>query len=180
MEEGFKHFNTAMFKIHVMEMEDCHATTVSKKSASKWECTVIIPKCTCGYPKKKGIHCQHVLALCKLGRIHGLSRIAIMPYCYTTAQWHNQYPEDRIIDTHLTLKSIKANSTPQDNICYCSTWATTQKKGHLKKETHRKSFADHIEQLAKQKHRTKNTKIAEEERADLESKDVKDGQEGKA
>ncbi len=56
-----------------------------------------------------------------------------------------------------------------------------QKKGRLKKETRRKSIADHIEQLAKKKRRTtKPTKTPEEERVDLEGKDVKDGQEGKA
>jgi hypothetical protein len=44
----------------------------------------------------------------------------------------------------------------------------------------RKSIVDHIKQFAKKKHRTtKPTKTPEEERADLEGKDVKDGQEGK-
>jgi hypothetical protein len=44
----------------------------------------------------------------------------------------------------------------------------------------RKSIADHIKQSAKKKRRiTKHTKILEEERVDLEGKDVKDWQEGK-
>ncbi len=55
-----------------------------------------------------------------------------------------------------------------------------QKKGHPKKETHRKSIADYIKQSAKKKRRTaKPTKTPEEERVDLECKDMKDGQEGK-
>jgi hypothetical protein len=64
MEEAFKKVNTAMFKIHVTEVEDHHAALVSKKSAIKREYTIIIPKadimgsrfgtCTCGYPKRKG------------------------------------------------------------------------------------------------------------------------------
>ncbi len=50
-----------------------------------------------------------------------------------------------------------------------------------KKETPRKSIADHIKQSAKKKHRTaKPTKTPKVERVDLEGKDVKDGQEGKA
>jgi hypothetical protein len=99
---------------------------------------------------------------------------------YTTEQWHNQIPEDRFIDTHNTLKSIKANLTPQDDICYCTTWAAPQKKGRPKKAMHRKSIANHIKQLAKKKCRTtKPTKTPEEERVDLEGKDIKDGQEGK-
>ncbi len=80
MEEACKHVNTAMFKIHVIDMEDHHAAMVSKKSASKREYAVIIPEasnmgsrfamCKCGYPKNEGIPCQHMVALCKLGRIN--------------------------------------------------------------------------------------------------------------
>ena len=56
-----------------------------------------------------------------------------------------------------------------------------QKKGRPKKKTRRKSIADHIKQSAKKKCRTtEHTKTPEEERVDLEGKDVKDGQEGKA
>jgi hypothetical protein len=55
-----------------------------------------------------------------------------------------------------------------------------QKKSRLKKEMCMKSIADHIKQTAKKKHRiTQPTKTLEEERVDLEGKDVKDGQEGK-
>ena len=43
------------------------------------------------------------------------------------------------------------------------------------------SIADFVQQSAKKKHRTTAaTKTAEEERVDLEGKDVKDWQEGKA
>jgi hypothetical protein len=190
LEEAFKPINPAMFKIHITEMDNHHAATVSKESASKREYTVIIPKadnmgsifgmCT-WWSKKEGIPCQHMVALVKLGRIDGLSRIGIMSHWYTTAQWRNQFPKDAIIGTHITLKSIKANSTPEDNIHYCSTWAALQKKGQPKKEMRRKSIADNIKQSVKKKRRTKKTtKTPEEEQLDLESKDMKDGQEGKA
>jgi hypothetical protein len=53
-------------------------------------------------------------------------------------------------------------------------------KGHLKKAMRRKSISVHIEQSAKKKRSTtKPTKTPEEERMDLEGKDIKDGQEGK-
>ena len=56
-----------------------------------------------------------------------------------------------------------------------------QKKGHPKKEMCRKSIADHIKQSAKKKRRTTEpTKTPQEERVDLEGKDINDGQEGKA
>jgi hypothetical protein len=45
---------------------------------------------------------------------------------------------------------------------------------------HRKSIADHNKQSARKKCRTtKPTKKPQEERVDLEGKDVQDGQEGK-
>jgi hypothetical protein len=55
------------------------------------------------------------------------------------------------------------------------------KKGCLKKDKRKKSIADYIKQSAKKKCRTtKATKTPGEERVDLEGKDLKDGQEGKA
>jgi hypothetical protein len=131
--------------------------------------------------KKEGIPCNHMVAISKLGRINGLSRIVIMPHWHMTEQWHNQFLEDTFINAHKTLKPIKANLTPQDDIHYCRTWVASEKKGHLKKETRRKSIADHTEQSAKKKCRTaKASKTPEKKRVILECKDVKDGQEGKA
>jgi hypothetical protein len=121
-----------------------------------------------------------MVAISKLRRIDGLSRIVVMPHWYMTEQWRNQFPEDTYINTHKTLKLIKANSTPQDNILYCPTWVAPQKKVHPKKAMRRKSIADHIEQSAKKKRRTtKPTKTPEEDTMNLEGKDIKDGQESK-
>jgi hypothetical protein len=43
-EEAFKKVNIQEFKIHLTDNEDHHAAVLSKKSASKREYTVIIPK----------------------------------------------------------------------------------------------------------------------------------------
>jgi hypothetical protein len=42
MEKAFKNINAALNRFHVMEMEDHHSATVSKKSVSEREYTVII------------------------------------------------------------------------------------------------------------------------------------------
>jgi hypothetical protein len=104
MEEAFKEVNVQGFKFHLAENNHHHTAVVRKKSASKRECTVIIPKtdtmgsrfgkCTCGFPNKEGIPCDHMVAVSKLGRINGLTRIAVMPHWYTTAQWCNQFPKN--------------------------------------------------------------------------------------
>ncbi len=104
-----------------------------------------------------------------------------MPHWYTTAQWCNQFCKNSYIDTHQTLKSIKANSTPHDDLRYCLKWLGPQKKGHMKKEKPKKIIADYVKQSAKKKCRTTAaTKTPVEEKVDLEGKDVKDGQEGTA
>jgi hypothetical protein len=122
-----------------------------------------------------------MVAIQKLGRIDGLTRAAVMPYWYTTAQWCSQFPENNCIDTQKTLKSIKANSTPHDDLHYCPNWLGPQKKGHPKKDKRKMSIADYGQHSAKKKNRTTAaTKMPEEERVDLEGKAVKDGQEGKA
>jgi hypothetical protein len=53
--------------------------------------------------------------------------------------------------------------------------------GSSKKEKRKKSIADYVKQSAKKKRRTTAaTKTPVEERFDLEGKDVRDGQKGKA
>jgi hypothetical protein len=191
MEEAFQNVNVQDFKVHLTEKDDQHTANVSKKSTNERKYSMIIPKndtlgsrfgkCTCGFPKKEGIPCRHMVAVSKLGRIDGLTRTAVMPLWYTTAQWRNQFPKNTYIDTNQLLQSIKANSTPHDELRYCPNLLGPQKKGHPKKDKCKKSIADHIKESAKKKCRTsKATKTPEEDRVDLEGNNVKDGQEGKA
>jgi hypothetical protein len=124
IEKAFNNVKVQDFKFHLTENKHEHTAIVSKKLTSHREYNVIIPKsatlwsrfgmCTCGFPKKEGIPCQHMVAVSKLGRIDGLTRIAIMPNWYTAAQWRNQFPKNSYINTHRTLKSIKANSSPHE------------------------------------------------------------------
>ncbi len=104
-----------------------------------------------------------------------------MPHWYTTMQWRNRFPKNSYIDTHQTLKSIKANSTPHDDLRYCPNWMGPQKKGCPKKEKRKKSIAVYVKRSAKKKRRTTaNAKTPVEERVDLDGKDVNDEQESKA
>jgi hypothetical protein len=99
MDEAFNNVKVQEFKVHLTEHKTEHTAIVSKNSTSHREYTVNIPKsdtfrsrfgkCTCGFPKIKGIPCQHMVVVQKLGRIDGLTRAAVMPHWYTTEQWHN-------------------------------------------------------------------------------------------
>jgi hypothetical protein len=102
MEEAFQNVSVQDFKVNLAENNNHHTATVSKKSTSEREYTMIIPKtdtlgsrfgkCTCGFPKKEGTPNHHMVALSKLGRIDGLTGTVVMPHWYTTAQWHIQFP----------------------------------------------------------------------------------------
>jgi hypothetical protein len=125
---------------------------------------VVIPKggqirgsrfgtCSCGYPKKEGMPCDHMVAIVKLGAITMLTRVAIMPYWFTKAQWRLQFPEEVTCATHITLMSIKTNSSPTDHLKYCSVWTAGQKKGCPKKQQRQLGITDHIQSSAKKRQR---------------------------
>jgi hypothetical protein len=95
MEEAFHNVKVQDFKVYLTENNYQHTAIVSKKSTSERD-SMIIPKsdtfgstfgkCTCGFPKIKGVPCQHIVAESKLGRTDGLTKTAVMPHWYTKAQ----------------------------------------------------------------------------------------------
>ncbi len=95
-----------------------------------------------------------MVAIVKVGAIATLTRVAIMPYWFTKAQWRLQFPEEVTCATHITLTSIKTNSTPTDHLKYCLAWTAGQKKGRPKKQQCRLRITDHIQNLAKKRRRT--------------------------
>jgi hypothetical protein len=77
-----------------------------------------------------------------------------MPYWFTKAQWHLQFPEEVTCATHITLTSIRTNSSPTDHLKYCPAWTAGQKKGHQKKQQCRLGITNHIQNSAKKRWRT--------------------------
>jgi hypothetical protein len=80
MKDIFEKCDTSLFCIHVSENTTDHTTTICKKSLPQREYSVVIPKegqihgsrfgtCTCGYPKKDGVLCNHMVAIVKVGAI---------------------------------------------------------------------------------------------------------------
>jgi hypothetical protein len=117
MEEAFNNVKVQDFNVHLTEHENEHTAIVSKKSTSHREYSVNLPmsatlgsrfgNCTCGFPKKEGTSCQHMVAVSKLGRIDGLTRTDIMPHWYTTAQWRNQFPRILILTSTRHSNQLK-------------------------------------------------------------------------
>jgi hypothetical protein len=96
MEEAFEEVDIRDYRINIMNKNTVHTCTVSRMKSTN-EYTVMIPtkdtmgsrfgSCTCGKPTKDGVPCKHMVAIVKMSKIEGLSRIQIMPYWLSSAHW---------------------------------------------------------------------------------------------
>lgn len=154
-----KIFNTcdpSIYRIQLTDNPSHHKLIIAKKSAAMREYYVEIPKvglnhfscfgtCTCGFPTKEGIPCDHMVAIVKVGAIPNLSRVQIMPFWSTRAQWRLQFPKDTV-RMDVTLALIKKSAAKNIHMSYCPSWAAPQKKGRPKKEVRKMGIADHVQQ----------------------------------
>ncbi len=76
-----------------------------------------------------------------------------MPYWWTTAHWHEQYPLELFCHGDITMETVKGRHRPDELLAYCPTWAAGQKKGRPKANTQEKWIADHIKDSGKKKHK---------------------------
>ncbi len=53
--------------------------------------------CTCGFDRKEGISCDHMVAIVKSGRMGRFTMVELMPFWYTRAQWKLQFPKEGIV-----------------------------------------------------------------------------------
>ena len=108
---------------------------------------------------KHGIPCKHMVVVAKPLKIEGLTRMHIMPYWWTTAQWQQQYAFESNCPTDITLNTVKSNTTADDMLRYCPAWVAARKKGRPKANVREKSVVDLIQESAKKKKRTRKVKM---------------------
>jgi hypothetical protein len=168
MEDLLKKCDPSIYHIQLSKTPSHHCFVVSKKSAAMREYKVEIPKeglvhgsrfgtCTCGFPTKEGLPCDHMVSIVKVGLIPNLARVQIMPFWYTRAQWRLQFPQDTVCRMDVTLASIKKSGRKDLLMSYCPSWVAPRKKGRPKKEVRKLGIADHVEQgVGKKRHRNKD------------------------
>ncbi len=78
--------------------------------------------CTCGFPTKEGLPCNHMVSIVKVGLIPNLARVQIMPFWYTRAQWRLQFLQDAVCRTDVTLALIKKSGRKDLLMSYCPSW----------------------------------------------------------
>ena len=164
MEDLFKKCDPSIYHIQLTKTPSHHCFVILKKSAAMREYKVEIPKeglvhgsrfgtCTCGFPTKEGLPCDHMVFIVKVGLIPNLTRVQIMLFWYTRAQWRLQYPQDAVCRADVTLVSIKKSGRKDLLVSYCPSWVAPRKKGRPKKEARKLGIANHVEQGAGKKRR---------------------------
>ncbi len=169
MELIFAKCDPTIYRMQMTVLLDCHKFVISKKSAATREYIVILPKmplnhgskfgsCTCGFPVKEGIPCDHMVAIVKQGAVPNITRVELMPYWYTRAQWQLQYPKDMVYKSDITWAHIKTSgSCPDILMKYCPSWAAPKKKGRPKKDARKLGIVDYVKQGVAKRHRKNPT-----------------------
>ncbi len=137
------------------DLPDSNKFVISKKSTATREYIVVLPKmtsdhgskfqsCTCCFPRKEGIPCNHMVDIVKQGAVPNIMRVELMPFWYTRAQWQLQYPKEVVYKLDITWSKIKKTAAPDILMKYCSSWAAAKKKGRPKKDARKLRIADHV------------------------------------
>ena len=164
MDDIFKRCDHSEYRIQRTDHSNFYKFIISKKTVGSREYFVTIPKvgivhgsrfgsCSCGFHKKEGCPCNHMVAIVKSGAIPNMTNVDLMPYWYTRAQWQLQFPKDFVFWYDCTWKKIKETSSFDGRIHYCPGWAAGGKKGRPKKNARKLGISDHIQQAAKKRHK---------------------------
>jgi len=84
MEEIFAKCDPSIYRMQVTDLLDSHKFVISKKSTAMREYIVVLPKmpldhgskfgsCTCGFPRKEAIPCDHMVAIVKQGAVPNIT-----------------------------------------------------------------------------------------------------------
>ncbi len=145
MEDIFARCDPSIYSIQVTDHPDQLMFVVSKIAATTREYVVKIPRkaqehgsrfgsCTCGFPKKEGLPCDHMVAIVKAGRILNMLRVTLMPFWYTREQWKLQFPKEFVYRADMTWGNVRKSDCIDERMKYCPSWVAPKKKGHPKKE----------------------------------------------
>jgi hypothetical protein len=143
MEDIFAKCDPSIYRMQMTDLPESYKFVISKKSTAIREYIVQLPKrtsdhgskfgsCTCGFPLKEGIPCGHMVAIVKQGAGTNITRVELMPFWYTRAQWQSQYPKDMVYKMDVTWSKIKKSAAPDILMKYCPSWVAAKKEGSPK------------------------------------------------
>jgi len=94
-----------------------------------------------------------MVAIVKQGIVPSITRVELMPFWYTHAQWQLQYPKDVVYKLDMTWANVMKSAEPDLLMKYCPSWAAAKKKGRPKKDAQKLGIADNAKQGVAKKRR---------------------------
>jgi hypothetical protein len=94
-----------------------------------------------------------MVAIVKQGAVLNITRVELMPFWYTCAQWQLQYPKDVVYKSDMTWANVMKSAEPDLLMKYCLSWAAAKKKGRPKKDARKLGIADYVKQGVAKKRR---------------------------
>jgi hypothetical protein len=104
-----------------------------------------------------------MVAIVKSGAIPDLTRVELMLFWYTRAQWQLQFPNEMVYQSDINWQNIRKKTSPDENTNYCPGWVAPKKKGCPKKDTRKKGISDHVQEATTKRRRRNNRKTIIEE-----------------
>ncbi len=97
-----------------------------------------------------------MVSIVKSGAIPDLTRVQLIPFWYTRAQWQLQFPKEMVYENDITWQNIRNTTVPDQNTKYCPGWAAPKKKGRPKNDTQKLGIADHVQEATAKMRRRNN------------------------
>jgi hypothetical protein len=126
VKDAFESVNLRDYEIAISREGDMYCVVNRLTSSNKYATHIpagdtnvsFFGKCTCGVPRVDGIPCPHMIAVCKSGRIEGLTESNIMPYWWHTSHWQKQYPKEVSVMSNFSKDSLQ-ESEPDHSYMLC-------------------------------------------------------------
>ena len=113
--------------------------------------------CNCGVPRVDGLPCQHMIAVCKSGRIDGLDESNVMPYWWHTSHWRKQYPQGVSVGSNFSIDTMRAGEQDK-KYKLCPAISGPNKAGRPKLDKRHTSLMEQAIEKEKKKYQAKDAK----------------------
>ena len=162
----FQRVNVRDYDIEIATEADTYCCVVNRLTSSN-KYTTRIPvndtngsffgTCNCGVPRVDGLPCQHMIAVCKSGRIDGLNQSNVMPYWWHTSHWRKQYPQGISVGSNFSIDTMRAGEQDLKYKLYPAI-SGPSKAGCPKLDKKHKSVMEQAMEKKKKKHQAKEAK----------------------
>ena len=164
--DAFQKVNVRDYNIEITTQGDTYCCVVNRLTSSN-KYTTLIPgndtngsffgTCNCGVPRVDGLPCQHMIAVCKSGRIEGLDESNVMPYWWHTSHWRNQYPQGVSVGSNFSIDTMRHGEDDQ-KYKLCPAISGPNKAGRPKLDKRHTSLMEQAMEKTKKKNRAKEAK----------------------